>query len=184
MNLPGNSIDVGVTRIPAPAAGVGPGAEPVLTAASLAALLTAEERLTPLAEQISRDDLMAGARLLLAAAGHSVEARLLALLREATTRPLPAGGSPIVSAEFITTGNGDDATWEPFDVYLKRADGTEITFEALQDAAPEGAYDEFDDEFSDLLALYAEMDPPAHNSNLEIDLVTGEFEVTGPNFAS
>ncbi|MEU3501592.1 hypothetical protein ABZ726_12720 [Streptomyces hundungensis] len=183
MNLPGTSIEVGVTRTPAPAAPVAPSAEPVLTAASLAALLTDKDRLTPLAEQISRDDLLVGIELLRAAAARSIETRLLALLRDATTPPSPEGVSPIVLAEFVTTGNGGGApTWEPFAVYLKRADGTETTVAAVVEADAENSYDEFYTEFSDLLSLYAQMDPPAHNSNLEINLGTGEFDLTGPNF--
>ncbi|MEV6680662.1 hypothetical protein AB0N09_27930 [Streptomyces erythrochromogenes] len=99
---------------------------------------------------------------------------LLALLRaEAALPALGAGAprAPVLSVEFCTTEDEPDGTyWDATSVYFKHGDGTEARVDLS--GSPAAAH----------LAEFSRFARPLHNSNLEVDLVAGEFVETGPHW--
>ncbi|WP_433860221.1 hypothetical protein [Streptomyces kronopolitis] len=176
MNLPGDTIDVGTTRMPTPAR-YAPG---VITFARLDPVFLAdEEHVLPLVKDWTREELYAVAALFSREGGRRDDAELLALLRE--WNPTWEGSEPdAVKAEFVTDSNGGSVRWAEESYYIHRADGSVDEFEFPE----EGEDDEFaeqDERFTDLLATRSGVDRPVHGAHLFVDLRTGVFTVEGPN---
>ncbi|MFI9052455.1 hypothetical protein [Streptomyces sp. NPDC053427] len=175
MNLPGDTIDVGTTRMPTPAR-YAPGG---ITFARLDPVFLAdEEHVLPLVKEWTREELYAVAALFSREAGRRDDAELLALLRE--WNPTWEGPEPdAVKAEFVTDPNGGGVRWAEESYYVHRADGSVGEFEFPEDEDDEFA--EQDERFRALLAARSDADQPLHGAHLFVDLATGVFTVEGPN---
>ncbi|MFD9248313.1 hypothetical protein [Streptomyces bottropensis] len=205
MNLnPGESIDVGVTRSPAPVApepAAAPRLDPaaitmtkiepgtVVTLADVAAVspppvprldatfFADKERVLAMTAHWSRDELYALGNALMGEGDRRIEPELLAVLRDMCP-PNPDDEDSPTHVEFVTNANYDDGMyWDDESVYVHiNGEAAPIDFENPDDDAELAAQDE---RFRDLLADYSRSDPPADGAHLIVDLATGEFERSG-----
>jgi hypothetical protein len=176
MNLPGDTIDVGTTRLPAPAR-YAPGG--ITTIRLDPAFLANKEAVLPLVADWTREELDAVAALFSREAGHRGDAELLALLRE--WNPTWEGSEPdAVKAEFVTDSNGDSVRWSEESYYIHRADGSVDEFE-FPEEGEDDRFAEQDERFTELLGIRSGVDLPVHGAHLFVDLKTGVFTVEGPH---
>ncbi|MEV0487293.1 hypothetical protein AB0I69_42675 [Streptomyces sp. NPDC050508] len=174
MNLPGDTIDVGTTRLPAPAR-YAPGG--ITTIRLDPAFLASEELVLPLVPDWTREELYTVAALFSREAGRRDDAELLALLRE--WNPTWEGSEPdAVKAEFVTDSNGGSVRWSEESYYIHRADGSVDEFEFPEE---DDGFAEQDERFAELLATRSGVDLPVHGAHLFVDLTTGVFTIDGPD---
>ncbi|MFF0754475.1 hypothetical protein [Streptomyces sp. NPDC004267] len=189
MNLyPGHSIDVGVTRTPAPApAALQPAVVqglvfgPSATGPTVrldADFFANRERTLALVAHWTRDELYAVGNLFVEEGDRRVEADLLRLLRDEYAGPT---GSPRVThIEFETTSEPDGVYWSHRTAYAHlagRPAPVEVDLADPDDC--EGAEAVRARLFQKLLATYSSINRPQHGDNLTVDLTTGTFEHSG-----
>lgn len=206
MNLyPGDTIDVGVTRAPAPepaaalrldpsaitATKIEPGS--VVTLADVATISTPPlprldaaffadaERVRALVAHWSRDELYTLGNALVGEGDRRIEGELLEVLRALFASEREE--TPAAKVEFVTDPNYDEGVfWSEDTVYLHDADGTVSPFSDFAEEDEEGVDPEYaalDERFRELLADYARADWPSHGDHLVVDLTTGQFERSG-----
>ncbi|MER7761541.1 hypothetical protein [Streptomyces sp. NPDC097619] len=174
MNIPGETIEVGVTRTAT--ADTTPLPAPRLDAAAF----TDRESLLPQVGHWSRDDLYAVANTFLAAGDRLLTAELLDLLRWLCGPAIEAAAAAeepaVVGVEFVTRTTDEGVFWAADDLGLHRADGTVKDYEWPNDENAE--WQAKADRYEGLLADYSRSDPPTEGAHLIVTLATGEFTVT------
>lgn len=185
MNLPGNSIDVGTTRVPAPLFPGNPipaySSAPVATARLDAAFFADANSVRAGVQEWSTDELDGVAAVLREESARRTEAALVDVLR---TLLRADDEQPPVRAEFVTDPNGGPGVvWSEETVYLHYADSTVDQFEEWPEEDDDPALVALDTRFRALLKAYSAHSRPAHNDHLIVDLSTGVFEHSGRHSA-
>ncbi|MFJ8301301.1 hypothetical protein ACIQ9R_36120 [Streptomyces sp. NPDC094447] len=167
MNIPGRTIEVGVTRVPT---------APLPLSADPTALLTDKDRLLPLLQSMSREALYSLAGWCEAEADRRIQGQLVDVMR--ALFHVEPEGAPVAKVEFVTNPNYEDGMyWDDETVYLHDADGHVTEFADFTEGTEgeDPAYAALDEEFRDLLADYSRQDRPADGAHLIVDLRSGAF---------
>ncbi|MFF4188171.1 hypothetical protein ACFYZ9_33750 [Streptomyces sp. NPDC001691] len=164
MNLSSTSIEVGVTRVPAP----------------FLAILKDPATVRQAVAHWPLKELAATVSALTVESIRRRESMLVDVLR-AMFHVSGAEGKPVVGVEFVTDSPAENGVfWDESEVYLHYENGPVESFDDFtEEGAGDEAYAALDDLFRDLLRDIAADNPPQHGDHLTVDLTTGEYERSG-----